>query len=203
MNITFLIICYLAGSIPFGLLISFIKGIDVREHGSKNIGFTNVKRVCGTKTAIPVLLLDFLKGFLPVIALAPVITTGDYAEVYRACGGVICVLGHNFPVWLRFKGGKGVATGAGVFCALAPIPMLIGTLTWIILVKFYKYVSLGSIIGSYVATLSQVVIHLYYHDLGNIEVLTPTVIIFLISLLVTIRHRSNISRLLRGEENKF
>ncbi len=203
MDIIYLLCCYLAGSIPFGLLIGFTQGIDVREHGSKNIGFTNVKRVCGTKVAIPVLILDFLKGFLPVFFLAPLLTTGDFAEIYRCLGAIICVLGHNFPVWIGFKGGKGVATGAGVFCALVPLPMIIGTLTWIIIVKCTKYVSLGSIIGSYVTTLTQVVIHLYIGDLGEINVLTPTLIVLLISIVVTIRHRSNIVRLLCGEENKF
>ena len=203
MNIVFLLICYLAGSIPFGLLVGFTQGIDVRKHGSFNIGFTNVKRVCGTKVAIPVLILDFLKGFLPILLLAPVLTEGRYSEIYHSCGGIACVLGHNFPVWIKFKGGKGVATGGGVFCALAPIPMLIGTICWIILVKCFKYVSLGSIIGSYCAALSQLFIHWYIGDLSQLDVLMPTIIIALISIVVTIRHRSNISRLLCGKENKF
>ena len=155
------------------------------------------------KVAIPVLILDFLKSFLPVFFLAPVLTTGYYAGVYQCCGGILCVLGHNFPLWLNFKGGKGVASGAGVFCALAPIPMILGTCIWIILVKCFKYVSLGSIIGAYSAALAQILIHLYIGDLQEIAVLAPTITIFLISVVVSIRHKSNISRLLRGEENKF
>ena len=203
MNIIYLLVCYLAGSIPFGLLIGYTQGIDIREHGSFNIGFTNVKRVCGTTVAIPVLILDFLKSFLPVYFLAPVLTTGDYAGVYHCCGGIFCVLGHNFPLWLNFKGGKGVASGAGVFCALAPIPMVLGTCIWIILVKCFKYVSLGSIIGAYAAALAQILIHLYKGDLLEVKVLATSLTILLISIVVTIRHRANISRLLRGEENKF
>ncbi len=202
-NIAYLLICYLAGSIPFGLLVGFTKGIDVRKHGSFNIGFTNVKRVCGTKVAIPVLILDILKGLLPVLFFAPLLTEGEYAEIYRACGGIACVLGHNYPIWIKFKGGKGVATGAGVFCALTPIPMLLGTVTWVILVKCYKYVSLGSLVGSYVVAISQIAIHTYQGDILSAKVLPSTLIIIFITTAVTIRHRANISRLLKGEENKF
>ena len=203
MNIFYILICYLCGSIPFGLIIGKLNGIDVRKHGSGNIGFTNVKRVCGKKVAIPVLILDMLKGFLPVLLLSQNMPSPDYIDIIRPLGGIACVTGHIFPIWLKFKGGKGVATGAAVFLALIPIPMLTGLIIWLILVKVYKYVSLGSIIGSYAVFLTQILLHLYQRDLFTSRELPLAAFALLISIIITVKHRDNICRLLKGEENHF
>lgn len=203
MNILYIVICYLCGSIPFGLIIGKLHGIDVRKNGSGNIGFTNVKRLCGKKAAIPVLILDMLKGFLPVLLIGQLLPESSYADIVRPLGGIACVIGHIFPVWLNFKGGKGVATGAAVFLALIPLPMLVGLITWLILVKIYKYVSLGSIIGSYIVFIAQVLLHYYQGDLFTSRELPLTAFALLIAIMITVKHKDNISRLIKGEENRF
>lgn len=201
MHYLFLGLCFLCGSVPFGLLIGFMAGKDVRKEGSGNIGFTNVLRVCGKAWGIPVLLLDMGKGFLPVFFLPEVLCGGDDMDFYRAMGGICAVFGHNFSPWLRFKGGKGVATGAGVLAALVPQPFLIGLGLWLFLVVLFRYVSIGSMCGSAMVFVMRC--YLTREDFFSLNNLPATIMTFLIWSLVMISHRENIRRLMRGQENKI
>lgn len=202
MHYLFTGLCFLCGSIPFGLLLGFMAGKDVRKEGSGNIGFTNVLRVCGKSWGIPVLILDAAKGFLPVYFLPELLLSGDNnIDFYRAIGGVCAVLGHNFTPWLKFRGGKGVATGAGVLAALVPQPFLIGLGVWIVLVAIFRYVSLGSMFGAFVVFA----VRCYFtrDDFFSLNNLPATLMAFLIWALVMVSHRANIKRLLNGQENKI
>ncbi len=183
-----LVIGYLIGSIPFGYLISRLKRIDIRNFGSKNIGFTNVYRTLGPLYAIPVLILDMAKGFLPTyfahnLALIPSIV---------ALG---TILGHIFTPFLHFKGGKGVATTIGALLALKPLILLIGIIIFIVILTPFSYVSLASI--GFAVSLPIIVL-IFYSD--N-QILLFSIII--ISLLIIISHRSNLQRLLNKTEPKF
>ncbi len=148
-----IILSYLLGGIPFGYLIAITKGIDIRTEGSGNIGATNVSRVLGRKYGLIIFVLDMLKGFLAVFFLPALVsgvikipTTGDNLLVILC--GFCAILGHAFPVYLRFKGGKAVATSFGVFIWLAPIVIAISFGAWIITVLVSRYVSLGSMVGT-------------------------------------------------------
>jgi glycerol-3-phosphate acyltransferase PlsY len=189
---------YLIGSIPFGLLIAKTKGLDIREQGSGNIGATNVLRCLGKPLGITCFVLDVLKGFLPAF-LFPMIGTGSAGlhESFPSIGilfGAVAILGHNFPVFLKFKGGKGVATTAGVLIGIAPLAVALGLTTWAIVFYVSGYVSLGSIIASGVVILTGWVAS---YDLVTAIALT------LLGSLSIYRHRANIQRLRNGTENKF
>lgn len=201
--IVYLLACYLAGSIPFGLIFGKMAGHDVRNEGSHNIGFTNVLRVCGAKWGFPVLLLDIFKGFAPVFWLAPLLLDQNAADYHlqQTLGALMALLGHSFPVWLRFRGGKGVATGAGVMAALVPWPLIIGAGSWLIIVAISRYVSLGSLLGSIVALVAQIC--LTWGECWSAKNAPGMVLILAIVALLWIRHRSNIGRLLNGTENKI
>lgn len=187
---------YVAGSIPFGLFSGWLAGVDVRTKGSGNIGFTNVLRVCGAKFGIPVLLLDIAKGFFPAwLALGQ----GQSVLVAVLCA-LGAILGHNFPVWLGFRGGKGVATSAGVLGALLPQELGIALVSFLAVVAVTRYISLGSI----TAAVAMLVSHLLLRDapFGG-EELPRTLLAVLMCVLVVVRHRANIQRLLAGTENKI
>ena len=175
---------YLCGSIPFGLLIARIaSGKDVRAVGSGNIGATNVARAAGRPAAIATLLLDALKGLAPVLLAAR--TPGAPPMLASGCA-FAAVLGHCHPVWLRFRGGKGVATGLGVSLALAPWAALAGAATWLVLYKLWHVSSVGSLAGVAVALAVASVTASRFSVYGLIGV----------SLLIVLRHRANIRRLL-------
>ena len=140
----FVIISYLLGSLPNGLYVANLKGIDIRNEGSKNTGATNVFRVMGAKFGILVLILDALKGFIPLFIAEKFGVTGNSLVLI----GITAVIGHTFSPFLNFKGGKGVATSLGIFLYLAPIPMLITLLMFFVVVGITKYVSLGSVLAS-------------------------------------------------------
>lgn len=184
---------YLVGAIPTSYLAGkLLRGIDLREHGSKNLGATNVYRVLGAKVAVPVGLFDVFKGAVPVLWLAPL---GPEWSSFPLICGVAAILGHVFSVFVRFKGGKGVATAGGVVIALAPVAILICLAIWAALVFSTGYVSLGST----VAALSYPAL-VYW--------LTPAQrpfiwIHILISLALVWFHRANITRLMNGTENRF
>ncbi|MDW7740147.1 MAG: glycerol-3-phosphate 1-O-acyltransferase PlsY [Bacillota bacterium] len=186
-----LIAAYLLGSIPFGYLLAQIIGkTDIRAHGSGNIGATNVLRVMGWKAALPVFLLDFAKGFFAVLLARAV---SDQPAVYLSAG-LLAMIGHSFPVFLRFKGGKAVATGVGAVVALSGWVAIILLALFVIIVALTRYVSLGSIIGALSTPL-------LFWLLG----FDPLYILFgvIMAALIVGRHHENIGRLLKGHESKI
>ncbi|HKR53981.1 MAG TPA: glycerol-3-phosphate 1-O-acyltransferase PlsY [Chthoniobacterales bacterium] len=191
------LVAYLLGSIPFGFVAGLIAGVDVRKHGSGNIGATNTLRVLGKKYGYPVFVADVLKGFLAVrIALwltrfDP--STGDFIGILAA---FFVVVGHSFPIWLRFRGGKGVAAAAGACLGLVPLATLIAVLIWIVTFFIFRYVSLASIVAAIALALSA----LFLGYAADPILLTFTC---LIAALIILRHRSNIMRLLQGREPRF
>ncbi|GHS92457.1 glycerol-3-phosphate acyltransferase [Planctomycetales bacterium] len=198
----YLLLCYLVGSLPFGLFAGFCAGIDIRQAGSGNIGFTNVLRVCGWKFGLPVLFLDALKGFVAAYWLAHWFLAGDSAlPFHQVLGGLLAVVGHSFPVWLKFHGGKGVATGAGVAAAVIPLPLLVALIVWLSVVALTRYVSLGSL-GAAVATITAQIVCTWGDVLAR-ENLPALFLAVAIVAIVFLRHRANIARLRRGTENKI
>lgn len=194
---------YLLGSCPNGLLVARARGVDIRKHGSGNIGATNVLRVLGKKWGYLVFALDAFKGFAAVrvaFALAAAINPGGpYREVVGIAGGLACILGHTFPVWLRFRGGKGVATSAGVLLGLMPLAVFSVFVIWVILFKGTRYVSVASI-GAALALPLFVALFLRLKILTGASLLPFSI---LIAGVVIWRHRSNIHRLLKGNEQRF
>lgn len=181
---------YLIGSIPTGLLLGKLYGIDVRNEGSGNIGATNLYRTVGRKVGIITLVGDCLKGMLPVLA----IKFSSLPPEFAAWAGLAAFCGHVFSVFLRFKGGKGVATALGVFLALAPIAVVIVLVLFAVVMFFWRYVSLGSLAAA-------VVMPPAVYLLG--ESRTVTFVTLAIAVIVIIRHRENIKRLISGTENRF
>jgi len=190
---------YLLGSIPFGYLAGKINGVDIRTVGSGNVGATNVFRCVGKGWGIAVFACDFLKGFAAARLLPPLaVRLGDApstAGLAIACA-FLAVAGHNWPITLRFKGGKGVATTAGALVGIAPFAVLVGVLTWIVVFASTRYVSLGSIAAAVAVPLSA------WLMAGTSDTLLPVSLTFL-GLLVIWRHSSNLRRLLNGTENRF
>ncbi len=198
--IIFIAASYLVGSIPFGLLAGKLRGIDIREHGSGNIGATNVLRTLGKPIGITVLVLDILKGFAPVMGafyLAPLPQGVTIQYLLMICA-IAAICGHNFPVWLRFKGGKGVATSAGALLALMPIPLAFALSVWIIVFLVSRYVSLASITAA--LSIPVVLAVKLLIGRGSYPILVFAIVL---AALAIWRHRANISRLLAGTENRF
>lgn len=190
------IIAYLAGSIPSAYLAGKFRGIDLRQHGSGNLGATNVVRVLGPRIGAVVFVVDLLKGFLPVYFL-PRYTETLRPELWALVYGVAAILGHVKPIFLLWKGGgKGVATASGVFLALAFVPMLIAEVAWIGVFYFTRYVSLASLVGA--AVLPIAILALYREPQSPVFIASV-----IIALFVFWTHRENIGRLRRGEEHKF
>ena len=212
-----ILLSYLLGSIPFGyLLVRTFRGQDIRASGSGNIGATNVARSGSKGLAISTLLLDALKGFLAVQVafhmngayghFAPQQALGDTRSVFEALQGAYlagavaafcAMLGHMFPVWLRFKGGKGVATAVGAFVAISPRALGVVLLLFLITVAVTRYVSLGSMLGAAVFPFIA-----WWLSRG---VLTSGAMAFIAacSALIIVRHKDNVRRLLAGTENRF
>ncbi len=186
---------FFSGAIPCGFIISKLKGIDIRKHGSGNIGFSNVFRTVGKIEGISVLFLDIAKGFLPVLLLIRY-----YGYHYGIIAGIAAVLGHMFTPVLKFKGGKGVATGLGIFIGLAPLSALFTFIVWLIVVVISRYVSLGSLTAAIALPLFIYFSRFIGRDEYNIFLLLFTI---LVCLLVIIMHRPNIKRLVQGKERKF
>lgn len=197
-----LVIAYLLGSIPFGyLLVRMVSGADVRETGSGGTGATNVSRRAGKLAGVVTLVLDALKGALAVI-LARMFLTEDFGiNWWVAASVVLAIAGHCFPVWLAFRGGKGVATGVGAFLALSPLAVACAGLVFILIVWATRYVSLGSITAAAVMPLA---IWLLSGHLGTGQSLAPLLTAALAcALIIIFMHRANIGRLLSGTESKF
>ncbi|MFZ9888394.1 MAG: glycerol-3-phosphate 1-O-acyltransferase PlsY [Myxococcota bacterium] len=190
-----LVVSYLLGSIPFGLLIALGLGkTDVRTKGSGNIGATNVARVVGKKLGAFTLLLDGLKGAAPVLLVDVALEIPpESGSLLASLSGLMALIGHCFPVWLRFHGGKGVATGAGFFVAHLPLEAGIGLAAFALVYAVSRTVSLASLLAGLVAVVTVAVRG--PHDVS----LAPVGVMFLIMVL---RHTSNIKRLLRKEELK-
>lgn len=186
------ILSYLIGSISFSYLITKkIKKIDIRKTGSGNAGATNTQRVLGTRWAVGVLLLDVLKGIVCVL-IARVLGLADWAVV---AAGLCAIIGHDFPVYFGFKGGKGVATTIGVFLLIFPLYALIAGVIAILSIILTRYVSLGSLIF-----LLFTPVFVWLIGKGPWQVLIPA---FLIAALAYYQHRANIGRLIHGNENKL
>lgn len=190
------IIAYLAGSIPSAYIAGKLRGVDLRKHGSGNLGATNVARVLGTKTGGVVFIADVLKGFLPVYFL-PMYTETLRPEMWALVFGAAAILGHVKPIFLLGKGGgKGMATATGVFLALAFVPSLVAEVVWIATFYFTRYVSLASLLGAAVLPIALLA---WYRD--------PRSPIFIASVIIAAfmfwTHRANIGRLRRGEEHRF
>jgi len=199
---TIIIVSYLLGSIPFGYIAGRIAGIDIRTAGSGNVGATNVVRILGKRYGYPVFALDVLKGFGAV--KISMVMSGQHLEwnspeISGMVGAIFSVLGHVFPPWLKFKGGKGVATAAGALLALMPIATLIGVAVWIIVFWLTRYVSLASVVATAALPIVILVIGSPDGHSGRLLVYSSVCV----AALVIWRHRSNLSRLLRGTEPRF
>jgi glycerol-3-phosphate acyltransferase PlsY len=186
-----IVLAYLCGSVPFGLLVARARGVDPRQVGSGNIGATNVARALGKKTGALVLFLDAVKGLGPVLG-ARLLWPGR-PEI-AAGAGLAAILGHVFPVWLKLHGGKGVATGLGVFLALSPIATAAATALFLAVYATKRIVSVGSIAAATALPIAMVVLH---------DPLAYVILGVAVWLLVLFRHRGNIQRLLRHEERKL
>lgn len=188
-----LLASYLLGAIPTSYLAGkFFRGIDLRQHGSGNLGATNLYRTLGAKFAVPVALFDMAKGAVPVLVIAPLVSSSRYFAVL--CG-IMAVLGHVFSVFVHFRGGKGVATASGVMLGLTPWAVLVALAVWLIVLRLSGYVSLGSMVGAIVLPVAAWFLHPLQRDIIWIQVLVALAIIWL--------HRANIKRLLAGTENRF
>ncbi len=186
-----LILSYLLGSIPFGLVLTrYYAGIDIRTEGSGNIGFTNVLRVVGKKAAFLTLAGDALKGFLPVLAVKLLFDDNNLA----AAAGIAAVIGHDFPIFLRFKGGKGVATSFGALFGLMPLAGIVTLLIWLAVFYLWKYSSLAAILAYLMLPLT-----ILFVDFTS----TNIAFALLITILLLIKHIQNIKRLLNGTEGKI
>ena len=196
-NLTILVACFLVGGVPFGFIIGKCHGVDIREHGSGNIGATNVLRTCGKPAGLLCFFLDALKGFGPVFAVTQF--TDVTAFTMSAVVGTVC--GHIWTPYLQFRGGKGIATSAGALLAIAWIPVVVGLVSWILVVTATRYVSLGSIVAAASLPITGLLI-----GRGLPGEPLPTPIVVLLSLLAVVaiaRHHSNIKRLIAGTEIKL
>ena len=192
------IAAYLIGSIPTGFLVARSRGIDIRAVGSGNIGATNAVRTLGWTAGILVLLVDALKGWLAVVVAAPLIASafpGGPADYLRITAGVAVILGHNFTCWLRFKGGKGVATTGGVLAGLVPWTLLIAAAAWAFGMAATRIVSVGSLAAA--ISLPIATWFTTHHDAGL------TIVTGAMGVLAIYKHRQNIRRLLSGTESRL
>lgn len=187
--VVLLALAYVVGSIPFGVVVGKVfYGVDVREHGSGNVGTTNVFRVLGKKAGAVVMVLDILKGYVPAAIAAALFT--PWAAIVVAAAPV---LGHMYSIFLKGKGGKGIATGAGVVLALVPLAFAIIFTTWLVLILVTRYVSVASLAAALLVPVLTIVFN---------EPLPYEIAGVLVAILVWWAHRGNIQRLLAGEEHR-
>jgi glycerol-3-phosphate acyltransferase PlsY len=192
---------YLLGSIPFGYLAGRIRGIDIRKVGSGNIGATNVVRVFGKRYGYPVFVLDFLKGLGAVrIAMAMAVRPESISpELVGVLGAVSAVIGHSFPIWLKFRGGKGVSTSAGALFGLMPLATVIGAAIWILTFLLTRYVSVASV-ATAVALPFVIAIMTWLNQTDGKALFYSSLCL---AAVIIWRHHSNLSRLVRGTEPRF
>jgi glycerol-3-phosphate acyltransferase PlsY len=192
--VLWLLASYFLGAIPTSYLLSrLLAGIDLRQHGSGNLGATNLYRVLGWKYAIPTAIVDIAKGAIPVLVFAPQVSA---SQLFALACGVAAILGHVFSLFVGFKGGKGVATAAGVMLGLTPLALAVSALIWALLVWLTGYVSVGSIAAAAVLPLAVYLL----------EDSTSPALLWIAAAIaagVILLHRRNIQRLLKGTENRF
>jgi acyl phosphate:glycerol-3-phosphate acyltransferase len=196
-----LILAYLLGSIPFGyLIVKLTSGADIRETGSGGTGATNVSRKAGKAAGVVTLGLDALKGAAAVL-VARWLTGETGTSWVVAVAAALAVVGHCFPVWLKFKAGKGVATGLGVFLAIAPWAVLAAVAVFIVIVWRTRYISLGSIVAAAFMPLWVLLMHVWIEPIGDFaQIMTA---LCAASAVIIFKHSENIKRLMAGQENKF
>lgn len=218
------LLAFLLGSVPFGLLIAKAKGVDIRKYGSGNIGATNVLRIVGKKYGITCLLLDALKGLIPTVLAISLIRFPEMtnpmavealvphgveigrlkAQIFHVLTGLCAILGHNFSPWVGFKGGKGIATSAGVLIALMPAAIVILIVIWLLVFLISKYVSLASVAAAFMLPLLTLW-GSWFH--GKIQDGTWNKPLFVFSVIIGAlaiwKHRANLQRLRHGTENRF
>lgn len=192
--VTVALVGYILGSISFAVIISKMHGIDIFNKGSGNPGATNVKRILGKKAGNVVFILDFLKGLIATSWPFFFIDLGDWSFYLALTGLIAAILGHNFSIFLNFRGGKGIATTMGGTLILMPWAFLIGVILWLIVFYTTRYVSLASVVFG----LSLPVVTLFFDEPKEIIVLSG-----ILALLIILRHRSNIKNLLIGKEHRF
>ncbi len=219
------LIAFLLGSIPFGLLIAKSQGINIREHGSGNIGATNVLRIVGKKYGIACFVLDFLKGLIPALFGISLFYFGDThhtfalsflephaillddqfsAQSMQVFTGLCAILGHNYSPWVNFKGGKGIATSAGVLAALMPFALCILIIIFILTYKLTRYISVASMVGAGSLPIL-VFLGSIYHGKFQAGTWNKPLLIFalFVAFMAIWKHRSNIKNLINGSEHKF
>lgn len=188
-----LVASYFIGAIPNSYLAGkLFKGIDLREHGSGNLGASNVWRTLGPKVAVPVGILDAAKGAIPVLFIAPLASD---ARLFALACGIMAVLGHVYSIFVGFKGGKGVATASGVMMALTPLAVLVTMVVWLVLIRTTGFSSVASMVSAAILPLAAWLLHPADRDLVWVQALVALAIIWL--------HRANIRRLLAGTESRF
>ncbi len=188
-----ILIAYMLGSIPFGKIVTkLLTGEDITKTGSKNIGATNVYRTVSKKAGLLVLLLDGIKPIIAQVIIYYFFT--QFYQNYKFLYFLVSIIGHIFPIWLMFKGGKGVACFFGGYLIITPIPTLIAITVWLLTVKITKTSSLGALISIFLLTIYQIV-----SNYGSLNKIT----IFTIMLLIFWKHTENIKRLIQGKENKI
>jgi glycerol-3-phosphate acyltransferase PlsY len=195
------LLAYLLGSVPTGFLVAQAKGVDIRAVGSGNIGATNVLRTLGKPAGIFVLFVDALKGWLAVVLMTRLVllafglgADGARLEVCQITAALSAILGHNYTCWLHFKGGKGIATSAGVLLALVPWALVAIFVVWIVVFALTRYVSLGSLAASAALPFASWATH---------ESLTKVIVTGAMAALAIYKHKGNIHRLLNGTEPRF
>jgi glycerol-3-phosphate acyltransferase PlsY len=181
---------YFVGSIPFAYLLSRHRGIDLRRAGSGNVGASNVLRTIGVRAAVAALVLDGMKGAIAVV-IAQLLSAGVVASVAAACASVV---GHVYPIWLRFRGGKGVATAAGAFALLAPEALGVAAGVFVLAVVVTRFISVGSIVGALTLTVVAA-----FSDVPGVVAIGATVSTF----IIIYRHRENLARLVAGTERRI
>ena len=206
LKIFFIVLTYLVGSIPFGLLFGLFKGIDIREHGSHNIGTTNTGRVLGQKYAILTYACDMGKGALFVALFRFRVISEDYMVLSPLLYGVVACLGHTFSIYLKFKGGKAVATGSGMLLGYAPLLFLVCFGFFFLMLFITKRVSIGSLSASLLATILSFILVFYFKGFVwnqsipyNMYLLVGVCII---TCVIWIKHTKNIERIIAGTESK-
>jgi acyl phosphate:glycerol-3-phosphate acyltransferase len=200
-SVLIVVAAYLLGSLPFGyLVVRATAGVDVRETGSGGTGATNVSRRAGKAAGLLTLFLDTLKG-AAAVWLARVIANSVPVDWVQAAAAIAAIIGHMFPVWLRFRGGKGVATGVGIFLSLSPIALAFAAVLFLIVVTVTRYVSLASIIAAGFMPLFVWLQNLFIKPVSEFAPVMSVAVIG--PLLIIFAHRANISRLMQGTETKF